>query len=81
MVGIAWARRWIGRTRHVQTWQDAVTIIRRQRDIAARNALVMSKVRRPGTPVDAWTARAMACSFLLRELERATAAHAHGARS
>ena len=56
-------------------------VVSRQREIAIRNASLMRDARASGTAADTWTARALACAFVLRELERATAAHALGARS
>jgi hypothetical protein len=81
MMGFVRAWRARHRDRHVLTWDDAIMVVSRQREIAIRNASLMRDARASGTAADTWTARALACAFVLRELERATAAHALGARS
>lgn len=68
---MAFVRAWRAR-RHVSRvlkWDDAVTVVARQRAIALRNAALVRDAREvPGT--DCWSARAAALAFVLRELDR-----------
>ena len=79
---MTFVRAWRARRqhRHVLTWDDAVMVVARQREIAVRNASLMRDGRATASAVDQWTARALACAYVLRELERAVMVRALEAR-